>query len=315
MNSVNTLEAKPLGDSGIDVSAIGLGCNNLGWRIDARQTQRVVDAALDAGINFFDTADMYGKGASETELGAALGARRSEVTVATKFGHRNGPDFGVPKGSAAHVRRATEDSLTRLNTDYIDLQYQHSPDASTPIEETLEELWRLMDEGKIRAIGCSNFDADQIRGAENAARAAGRPHFCVLQSRYNIIDRSAAETLIPLCREYGMGFVPWYPLASGLLTGKYTRGEAPPEGSRFEAWSVSVQDDDWDRAERAAAFADRHGATLLETALSGLASEPEITSIIAGATRPEQLSENIRASARRFSDGELTELHTAVGRA
>jgi len=310
---VISAERRPLGDSGLEVSVAALGCNNLGRRIDADQTQRVVDAALEQGITFFDTADMYGGGASERVLGAALGDRRADVVIATKFGHPRGPDFGVPKGSAEHVRRATEESLERLATDYIDLQYLHSPDPDTPIEVTLEALWTLIDEGKVRAIACSNFSAVQLEEAEQVARSAGKPHFSAVQNKYNIIERGGGRDVLPLCREYGIGFVPWFPLASGLLTGKYTRGAKPPAGSRFETWGTEVSDEQWDAAERADAFAQELGWTLHELALGGLASEPGITSVIAGATSPEQLSANVAATAKRLDEGQLERLAAAIG--
>jgi len=310
MTRRSSMELRPLGDSGLSVSLIGLGCNNFGWRIDEKQTRRVVDAALGAGITFFDTADIYGDGASERQLGAALSSCRDDVIVATKFGHRNGPDFGLPKGSRKHVRRATEDSLRRLGTDYIDLQYQHNPDPDTPIDETLGELWALMDEGKIRAIGCTNVTARQLAAAEAAARAAGRPHFSVLQGRYSIINRAVGEEMIPMCRAYGMGFVPWCPLESGLLTGKYRRNESPPANSRLAAWRMDISEEEWDKADRAAAVAGQLGVTPLQLAMGALASQPAITSIIAGATGPEQVAQNVAAAARRFTAAELSRLES-----
>jgi len=306
--SPGALERRPLGDSGIDVSFVGLGGNNFGLRIDAETTTAVVSAALEAGITFFDTADMYGDGESEVLLGRALGGLREEVVVATKFGYRNGFDFGAPKGSAAHVRRSTEDSLRRLGTDYIDLQYHHSPDPETPVRETLEALWELMDEGKIRAIGCSNYSADQLQEAEDVAQEAGRPHFCVLQAKYNIVARDAREELIPLCRELGIGFVPWYPLHSGLLSGKYVRGAEPPAGSRLEAWKTAISDEEWEQAAKASAFAEARGLSLLELALGGLASESAVTSIIAGATSPAQVEQNVLAAQTRLSEPDVAAL-------
>jgi aryl-alcohol dehydrogenase-like predicted oxidoreductase len=289
------MEQRRLGGSGAHVSVVGLGCNNLGGRLDFDRTRAVVDAALEAGITFFDTADAYGSGGgSERFLGEILEGRRDSVAIATKFGH----DVGLgeePRGTRSYIRRALEASLERLRTDRIDLYYYHRPDGVTPLAETLEALWELVDEGRVRAVGCSNLSAVQVREAADFARASGRPQLAALQNRYNLLERDAEHEVLPLCRELGIGFVPYFPLASGLLTGKYRSGEPPPAGSRLEnrpeAWSAERLE----RVEELEAFARERGHTLLELAIGALASRPEVASVIAGATTPEQVRANAGA--------------------
>src|SRR5690606_16918075 len=229
-----------LGDSGLVVSAVGVGCNNFGRRLDADGTRAVVEAALEVGINFFDTADIYGDphGTSEEQLGAALKGRRDDVVIATKFGMdmhgANGPDYGA-RGARRYVMRAVEASLRRLNTDYIDLYQMHEPDPGTPIEETLSALDDLVRSGKARYIGCSHFAGWQIADAAWPARSAGLTRFISAQNHYNLLNREVEAEVLPACQRFGLGMLPYYPLASGLLTGKYRRGEKPPAGSRLAA--------------------------------------------------------------------------------
>jgi aryl-alcohol dehydrogenase-like predicted oxidoreductase len=296
------VELRPLGDSGLTVSRVGLGCNNFGGRIDKERSRAVVDAALDAGITFFDTAHSYGNGLSEAFLGELLEGRRDDVVLATKFGAKAEDSGGLRKGSREYIRRQLADSLERLRTDHVDLYYMHFPDPETPIAETLGALQELLDEGSVRAIGCSNFSIEQLREAE------AHGHFSVLQDNYNLLERDVEAEILPFCREHSIGFVPYFPLASGLLTGKYRRGEPPPEGTRLASWSLPVPDDPWDEIERLDAFARERGHTLLELAIAGLASRPGVSSVIAGATTPEQVRANAAAGAWQLSPGELAAL-------
>jgi aryl-alcohol dehydrogenase-like predicted oxidoreductase len=289
------VQQQPLGDSGLTVSRVGLGCNNFGGRIDKERSRAVVEAALEAGITFFDTAHSYGDGLSEAYLGELLEGRRDQVVLATKFGGRSEDSHGLRKGSRAYVRASLAESLERLRTDYVDLYYLHFPDAETPIAETLAALQELLDEGSVRAIGCSNLSIEQLREAE----AAG--HFPALQENYNLLEREVEAELLPFCRAHGIGFVPYFPLASGLLTGKYRRGEPPPAGTRLADWSLPVPEDPWDELERLDAFARERGHTLLELAIAGLASQPGVSSVIAGATTPQQVRANAAAAAWQLS--------------
>jgi aryl-alcohol dehydrogenase-like predicted oxidoreductase len=297
------VEEVDLGGSGLRVSRVGLGCNNFGSRIDFAQTSAVVEAALDAGITFFDTADVYGGGGgSERMLGEILGARRERVVLATKFGW--GPDRGF--GSPAHVRDAIVGSLERLQTDYVDLYYLHKPDPDTPIAETLTALDGLVRAGTVRAIGCSNFSADQLAEAERVARKLGTARFTVLQNEYNLLRRDDDAEVLPLCRELGVAYVPYFPLASGLLTGKYRPGEPAPEGTRLAGREIDVER--LRRVEVLARFASDNGHPLLDLAVSALASTPGIASVVAGATRPEQVRANAAAGRWHVSDDVLRAL-------
>jgi len=297
------VELVDLGLSGLRVSRVGLGCNNFGGRIEFAATRAVVEAALDAGVTFFDTAELYGNGGdSERFLGEILQGGRDRVVLATKFGW--GREAG--RGRAENVRRAIEGSLERLRTDYIDLYYLHQPDPDTPIAETLGALDELVREGKARALGCSNFSAEQLAEADRVARELGTARFTVLQNQYSLLDRGDDADVLPLCRELGVGYVPYFPLASGLLTGKYRRGEPAPEGSRLAG--RALEGERLDRVEAFARFADARGRTLLELAISALASTPGIGSIIAGATKPEQVRANAASAEWRLSGDELAEL-------
>jgi aryl-alcohol dehydrogenase-like predicted oxidoreductase len=290
---------RPLGRSGLVVSVVGLGCNNFGSRCDLPQTRAVVEAALEAGITFFDTADVYGdRGGSEEFLGRILERSRSEVVIATKFGGdmagRNGSDWGA-RGSRRYVRRAVEASLRRLRTDWIDLYQYHFPDGLTTIAETLRALDELVAEGKVRYVGSSNFPAWQVVEAEWTARELGVERFVSAQNRYSLVRRDAEAELSPACERYGIGILPYFPLESGLLTGKYRRGEPAPEGTRLHGRAEPLSDEAFNRVEALEALARERGHTLLEVAVGGLAARPAVGSVIAGATKPEQVQANAAA--------------------
>ncbi len=306
-----------LGPSGLTVSVVGLGCNNFGARMDDDQVPAVVDAAIDAGITLFDTADVYGnQGGSETLLGRALGRRRSEVVIATKFGAdmggRNGPDWGV-RGSRRYIRLAVEASLRRLGTDWIDLYQLHTPDPNTPIEETLAALSELVAEGKVRYIGSSNLSGWQVVDADWTARTAGYEAFISAQNEYSWLDRRAEAELIPAVEHTGQSLLPYFPLARGLLTGKYRRGEDAPAGSRLANQPDPLQTADFDTVEALATFAEARGIGLLEVAIGGLASMPTVGSVIAGATSVEQVRRNVAAGQWQPSGEELAEILDITG--
>ena len=300
----------------LEVSIAGLGCNNFGMRIDAEQAKAVVDAALDAGVNSFDTAESYGGGHSEAFLGAALGARRGDAVITTKFGsapfHAAAGDAELAPGSAANAKRAVEGSLGRLGTDYIDLYLLHRPDPTTPIGETLTALNELVDAGKVLEIGCSNFSAVMLDEAADVAAENGLRPFVNVQNHYSLLDR-AVEQDVPTIERLGITLMPYFPLASGVLTGKYVRGEPAPEGTRLAAWGDrlkwTVTDDRLDVVDRLDAYARDHGHTLTELALSWLAGSPVVASVIAGATTPEQVRANAAAtSAWIMTDAERADV-------
>lgn len=299
----------PLGDSGLMVSVVGVGCNAFGARIDGDQTKAVVDAAIEQGITLFDTADSYADGASEELLGRALGNRRDDVIVATKFGMGDHDDehFGA-HGGRRYVRRAVEASLRRLGTDYIDLYQLHRPDPITPIDETLDAMSDLVTEGKVRYLGSSNLTAWQVVDADWVARTSGLQRFVSAQNEYSLYNRSAEAELVPACEQFGIGVLPYFPLAYGLLTGKYRRGEAAPSGSRLESQANRLASAHWDRIEALAAFADERGISLLTLAIGGLAAQPAVGSVICGATRPEQVAANVEAGLWQPSASDLVEL-------
>jgi aryl-alcohol dehydrogenase-like predicted oxidoreductase len=296
------MEYRQLGDSGLAVSVVGLGCNNFGGRIDADQTNTVVAAAVDEGITLFDTADVYGgePGLSETLLGKALGSSRDNVVIATKFGGdmrgANGPDWGV-RGSRRYIRKAVEGSLRRLGTDWIDLYQLHHPDPVTPIDETLAALSELVAEGKVRYIGSSQFAGWRVADADWAARTAGHERFISAQNKYSLLDRVAEDELVPACEHLGIGILPYFPLESGLLTGKYKRGEVAPDGTRLAKMPDRLAAADFDKIEALETFAAERDLEILDVAIGGLAAQPAVASVIAGATRPEQVAENVRAGA------------------
>jgi aryl-alcohol dehydrogenase-like predicted oxidoreductase len=297
------MEVVDLGSSGLRVSRVGLGCNNFGGRVDLVATRAVVEAALDAGVTFFDTAEVYGGGGtSERFLGEILEGRRDRVAIATKFGWASERGHG----SARTIRPAIEGSLQRLRTDYVDLYYLHKPDPVTPIGETLTALDELVRAGKAHAIGCSNFSAAQLEEAERAAGELGSARFTVLQNQYSLLERRDDADVLPLCRELDVSYIPYFPLASGLLTGKYRRGEPAPEGSRLSG--RSIEDERFGRIEALERFAREHGHSLHELAVSALASTPGIGSIIAGATRPEQVRANAAAASWHLEPDELEAL-------
>lgn len=292
---------RPLGSSGLLVSVVGLGCNNFGSRVDLATTRAIVDAALEAGINFFDTADTYGnKGGSETLLGHALRGRRDEIVIATKFGNdmagAYGPDYGA-RASRRYIRRAIEGSLSRLQTDYIDLYQLHNLDGVTPIEETLDALDELVKEGKVRYIGACNMDAWQAVDAEWTARTRGTVRFISAQNHYNLLERGIEAELVPAALKFGIGILPYFPLANGILTGKYVRDEPPPPGTRLAGRQDELTDEVFDQVETLETFARERDRTLLEVAIGGLAAQPGVASVIAGATSAAQVRANAAAGA------------------
>jgi len=309
------VEERNLGKSGLSVTLVGLGCNNFGGRIDLEATRRVVHKALDLGITLFDTADIYGekggeKGGSESDLGEVLGPRRKDVILATKFGKpMSARDHGA---SRLYVMRAVEACLARLKTDWIDLFQLHEPDPKTPIEETLRALEDLMRQGKVRYIGASNFAAWQLVEAHWAAKQQGSGGFICSQEEYSLLDRGVEAEIVPALGACGMGLLPFFPLASGLLTGKYKPREPAPEGTRLAREPRMAKrfltETNLTRLERLTSFCAVRGKSLLELAFSWLAAQPVVASVIAGATRPEQLEQNVKAVAWKLSPEELKEI-------
>jgi aryl-alcohol dehydrogenase-like predicted oxidoreductase len=303
---------RPLGNSGLIVSVVGLGCNNFGRRLDADQTRAVVDAAIQTGITLLDTAELYGgAGRSEEYLGAALVGRRDQVVIATKFG--GGGDMGYgpaagAKGGRGYIRRAVEQSLRRLRTDYIDLYQLHAPDRATPIEETISALTELVRAGLVRYVGHSNFSALQIATAAAAARELGGVPFISAQNHWSLLERGAEHDVVPAARQFGLGVLPYYPLANGLLTGKVRRGVPPGEGTRLAGRQDYITDAKLDKVEALADWSGQHGRTMLEVAIGGLAALPGCTSVIAGATSAEQVRANAAAGDWVPEPGELTEI-------
>lgn len=295
----------------LQVSVAGLGCNNFGWRIDSEATAKVVQAALEAGINFFDTADVYGAGQSEEFLGRALSGVRDEVLIATKFGMKMDEQRRGAKPD--YIRRAAEDSLRRLGTDRIDLYQLHQPDPETPIEDTLGALDELVRAGKVREIGCSNFSGEQLRAAAGAVRGGGA-RFVSVQNQYSLVHREPEADVIPECERLDIAFLPYFPLANGLLTGKYRRGQAAPEGSRGQAgFGPKVfTDENLAIVERLIQFATSRGHTLLELAMSWLLAQPVLASVIAGAKSPDQVQANASAVLWRLTEAEVGEVEAIV---
>jgi aryl-alcohol dehydrogenase-like predicted oxidoreductase len=299
------MRTRVLGEGGPEVSVVGLGTNNFGRRCDYEQTVAVIDAALDAGVTLFDTADIYGQGMSEEFIGRALEGRRDRVLIATKFGKPMDERPEERRGNPDYIQWAVESSLRRLRTDVIDVYQLHEPDPVTPIEETLGALNDLVHDGKVRWIGSSNFSAEQIEAAEEVARGAGFHRFVSVQNEYSFLEREAEDDVLGTCERLGIGFLPYFPLASGLLTGKYRRGEAATEG-RLAGREIPA--DQWDRVEALQRFADERGASLLEVAIGGLLAMPAVTSVISGATRPEQVRANVAAGAWEPSADDVEEL-------
>jgi aryl-alcohol dehydrogenase-like predicted oxidoreductase len=296
----------------LEVSVVGLGCNNFGRRLDSGATLAVVDATLDAGINFFDTADVYGGTKSEEFLGRALGQHRDEVVIATKFGAQL--DEQRKGASPEYVEQAVEDSLRRLRTDRIDLYQLHRPDPEVPIEDTLGALDELVRAGKVREIGCSNFSAEQLRAAEEAATLAGGARFVSVQNEYSLLHREPEREVLTECERLGIAFIPYFPLASGLLTGKYRQGQPAPEGSRLQSKRGErlLTDRNLPVVEKLIEFSESRGHTILELAFSWLLEWPAVASVIAGATSSEQARSNAAAAGWRLSDEELAEIDSIV---
>lgn len=308
------MEFRRLGNSGLTVSVVGLGTNNLGMKLDADGSREVVQAALEAGITLFDTADSYG--ASEERLGELLAGQRDDVVIATKFGSdvrrrglSNGEDWGA-RGSRRYVIRACEASLRRLRTDWIDLYQLHQPDALTPIEETLSALDDLVHAGKVRYLGSSNFTGWQVADAEWTARTRGLTRFVSAQNEYSWLERDIEADLVPALGQYGIGLLPYFPLASGLLTGKYRRGEPAPAGSRIAAWNreSALTGEMFDVVEALEAFAHSRGVELLDVAIGGLAAQPAVASVIAGATTSSQVAANVAAGSWQPTPDDVAEL-------
>lgn len=313
------MEYRNLGTTGLKVSLVGIGCNNFGRRCDAITTKAVVEAALDNGINFFDTADIYGSGQSESFLGEAIkGMDRSKIIIATKFANPMGEGDMMRGASRRYIMNAVDASLTRLGTDYIDLYQQHVPDATTPIEETLRTLDDLVRAGKVRYLGNSNFSGWQIADADWTAKHFGLNRFATAQNLYSLLDRRLEKDVVPACQHYGLGILPYFPLASGMLTGKYQRGNQPPQGTRLAMWGdrakAAMSDANFDVVERLDQFARDRGHTILELAMSWLGTMPHISSVIAGATSEAQVAQNAQAANWRLSDDEMAEVATLSGR-
>jgi aryl-alcohol dehydrogenase-like predicted oxidoreductase len=313
------MEKRKIG--GLQVSVVGIGCNNFGTRCDEEQTAAVVDSALDAGINFFDTADVYSGGVSEEFLGKALGAKRDEVVIATKFGspmsRREGGEVkrieDTGGGSRRWIMKAAEESLRRLSTDRIDLYQMHVPDGDVPIDETLEALNDLVREGKVLEIGCSNFSSEQIDESMEASAEKGFASWVSAQNHYSLLHRDVEQEVLDACERHGLAMLPYFPLASGLLTGKYTRAQAPPEGTRLgrlpeerrERW---LTDRNFEIVERLEKFCADRGHTILEVAISWLAAQRTVASVIAGATKPEQVQANVAAVGWKLTPEDLEEV-------
>ena len=307
------MEYRRLGNSGLQVSLAGLGCNNFGMRIDAEKTRAVVHCALDEGITLFDTADIYGnRGQSEEMLGKALGNRRHEIVLASKFGMAMGDGPYKIGGARRYIIAACEASLKRLGTDYFDLYQFHQPDPLTPEEETLSTLDTLVRAGKVRYIGHSNYAGWQVADAAWIAKTRGWAPYVSAQNRYNLFDREIEQELMPACRQFGLGILPFFPLASGFLTGKYRRGQEPAPGTRFAAMrrlaDPMMTEANFAILDRLDEFARKHSHSLLELAIGWLATQPEISSVISGATSPDQVKQNVKAIDWHLTAEEMQEV-------
>jgi aryl-alcohol dehydrogenase-like predicted oxidoreductase len=303
------VRTRRLGNEGPEVSVVGLGCNNFGGRVDLERTRAVVDAALGAGITLLDTADIYGnKGGSESFLGEVLEGKRDRVVLATKFGG-NMDDGTEARGSRDYIRKACDASLQRLRTDYIDLYQYHTPDKQTPFAETFGALDELVREGKVRYVGHSNLEAAQVEEVDALAREHGWARPVSAQNRYSLLHRDPEDDLLPVCERLGLGVLPYFPLASGLLTGKYRRGQPRPEGTRLADRDDLFDDETFDRLEALEAYADERGLTLLEVAIGGLLAQPAVGSVISGATKPEQVRSNAAAGEWQPSPHDVAALN------
>ena len=306
------MEYRRLGSTGLKVSEIGLGGNNFGWWADEQTSIPVIKHALEAGINFIDTADMYDRGNSEEFVGKAIKGRRSEVIVATKFSSSMGDGPNEKGGSRYYIMKAVEASLKRLQTDYIDLYQMHFPDTGTPIEETLRVLDDLIRSGKVRYIGCSNFSSWQLCEALWTSRVNNLHSFVTVQPQYSLLSRQIEQELVPCCQSYGIGVIPYSPLAGGFLTGKYRKGEEPPSDGRLSkpgpASGRILNDPNWEKLAKLEAFATEHGHTVGELAIAWLLSKPYVSTIIAGVRKPEQVSANVAAAEWKLTDEENNEV-------
>ncbi len=312
------MRSRTLGPSDLSVPVVGLGCNNFGGRIDADASRAVIDAAIDAGVTLFDTADIYGQSRSEELIGEHLGTRRDRVVLATKFGHQD-YDMGYPaslgpRGGRDYVRYAIDQSLRRLRTDHVDLYQLHTPDPKTPIEDTLAALDELVREGKVRHVGHSNFDGAQMRAAAAAAETNGWTPFVSAQNEYSLLEREAEVDVLSTAAELGLGVLPFFPLAKGLLTGKVTRTHGIPSGTRLAGQSDYVTDDKLEVVERLTAWAADHGHSVLDLAFAALLATSPITSVIAGATKPEQVHANVAAGEWQLTSDQLAEVWALTAR-
>jgi aryl-alcohol dehydrogenase-like predicted oxidoreductase len=307
------MDYRRLGDSGLKVSVIGLGCNNFGMRIDQEATNAVIDAAIEHGVTFMDTADVYGgRGKSEEMMGHALKGKRQQVVLATKFASPMGDTPDKRGGSRRYIMEAVEASLKRLQTDYIDLYQMHQPDRDTPIEETLGALDDLVTQGKVRYLGNSNFTGWMIADADWTARSEHMNRFVSAQNNYSLLEARVEHEVNPACERFGLGMLPYFPLASGLLTGKYKRGEAPAEGTRLAAWgprgAAALNDKNFDRLEALSSWAEARGHDMLDLAFAWLLGNPVVSSVIAGATKPDQVAANAATASWILTPEEVAEV-------
>jgi aryl-alcohol dehydrogenase-like predicted oxidoreductase len=314
------MEYRNLGHSGLLVSSVGLGCNNFGMRIDAGRTKAVVDKAVELGINFFDTADVYGgRGKSEEFLGAAIKPHRRNVIIATKFRTPMGEGPLWAGGSRKYIFEAVDASMKRLDTDYIDLYQMHFPDPQTPIEETIRALDDVVRSGRVRYVGCSNYAGWQVVEAQWVARTEHLSPFISAQNQYNLLDRRIERDLVPACEKYGLGVLPYFPLASGFLTGKYRPGQPAPEGTRLAAMGqradATLNDKNFDLLTKLEDFAQQRGHTMLDLAIGWLASHAYVPSVIAGATKPDQVEQNVAAGSWKLTPEEMAEVNALTRRA
>jgi aryl-alcohol dehydrogenase-like predicted oxidoreductase len=315
------METKPLGHSGLKVSAVGLGCMNFGLMCDQAAADAIVNAALEQGITFFDVADIYGgpAGKAETLLGKALGPRRAGIVLASKFGAKLGGRGGAAEkgGSREYIVQAVEQSLGRLGTDHLDLYQHHFPDNGTPVEETLRALDDLVRTGKVRYAGCSNYTGEQLKAAAIAARAVPFPGYVSAQNRYSLLHRDIEKDLVPIAQGQQIGIIPYFPLESGLLSGKYRRGEKPPPDTRFGKWGGGggfVSEERWASVARLQAYAESVGRSLLDLAIGWLAAQPFVSSVIAGVTNPDQVVQNVRAASWAPTPEQLATIGELAGR-
>jgi aryl-alcohol dehydrogenase-like predicted oxidoreductase len=310
---MTNIETRPLGHSGIQVSVIGLGCNQFGGRLDLEGTRAVLEGAIAEGITFLDTADRYGNTRSEEFIGEVLKGRRDEVVLATKFGMDLGDGWSGPRGAPDYVKHAVEGSLRRLQTDVIDVYWYHRPDGVTPIGDTLAGLDALVRAGTVRAIGASNFDAAQIAEADDVARERGLTPFTAIQNEYSLVHREPESEVLALCEQLNIAFIPYYPLASGLLTGKYRRDAAPPEGARLSQREQIATDEQWRLVDALTAYAHQRGIALTDVAIGALLAQPAVASVIAGATSPQQTASNAAAATWTPSAEDLAALRQLLG--